>query len=491
MNCTLDVGRRLLVRPLPYKYEGLRGFLLRLAENNALTEVLDLHRFCFGAPGQHGINAAALQAAETKLGLPDSTLFAVATGLTTDERQQREFLGHRVAANHLRREQCAVCPLCLKQISAARADWELRAQVACSQHGCWLIDHCCGCKGPIKWRRAGVRKCNCGQDLSLLPSSTAPVAVQQLAQAICSRLFGALAEAPWPANFSAEMERSTLSQLLGVHELLASSRFGPSPRAFGPRAAWTARMAYQATVASKTAIALSHWPTGWHQILDQAAVGDRRIPRDRRRRFIVRKAPWSSEVHPMLDSRSGWTGKLPEPLKREFANQMAKRTVGIHMRRFVAIGASQPPAHRPCGLKFIRSNLQEGSVTDQDWISPEVMKDLLGASDEQLDTISAVGLFSANDGWYRAKELDEVVALLLRRSEEAFRAPKASFRALDRLSTGAGGELEHVLRLVKAGRKQLYRTGTSRPMRLAQLLVAIPTDKGSPRSLPNSWCWTP
>ena len=490
MTCVPNRPTRLLVRPEPFKYEGLRGFMLRLAECNALSSVVDLYRLSFGAPDRRAIEPATLQAAESKLGLPDFTLRRLAISSVPGDRQRRMFLGHTLEARHLRKAQCAVCPPCLAQLSAARADWELQGQVACGHHGCWLIDRCSGCKASIRWRRTGVRMCSCGQDLALLPTASAPPKICHLAQAICARLFGALAQEPWPSSFCAEMERSTLSQLLCVSQLLDSRRFGAPRPHVAPKAGWTKEMARQVSVASLTAAALSHWPTGWRTLIDRTMAGGRKLPPPGGGRYIVGRARWASKVHPMLNPRSSSEKSVPGPLRTEFHEHMARRTVEIHVSRFFTLGSVPPAKSRDHKRLPLAPAFYDKSLTDQDWISKEVMQDLLGASEEQLVAISSAGLIGCMDGWYSAKGLRDVSDLLQHASEELFRAPKRRFHALDEMSGGIDGELAQTLRQVKAGRLRLYRTGTARPMRLAQLLLAkLDGEKGPAREPIPVWSW--
>ncbi|WP_431053446.1 hypothetical protein [Roseateles sp. L2-2] len=239
-------------------------------------------------------------------------------------------------------------------------------------------------------------------------------------------------------------------------------------------------MARQASVAALTAAALSQWPKGWRRLIDQTMAGGRDLPRPERGRYIVGRTRWASKVHPMLNHRSNSERSVPGPFKAEFHEHMARRTVEIHVNRFFTLGSMSPAKSRDHKRLPFASGVSGKSLTDEDWISKEVMQDLLGASEEQLVAISSAGLISCMDGWYSAQDLCDVSALLQHASEESFRAPMRRFHALDEMSGGIDGELAQTLRQVKAGRLRLYRTGTVRPMRLAQLLLARPDEKNAP-----------
>ncbi len=256
---------KLLVRPSPYKGEGLRGFLLRVAERNGCG-----HRAAFYGhlTGGHTSQSTAsdsdiIDVAEA-LQLPHAEIEAISCRRIDERvRSQRLFFGNQVSVNHLRRHQPAVCPRCLAERQAVSGLWDLRAVCACPQHGNWLIDQCPRCGESLKWNRGGVRRCHCGFDLGMAETMPAPLDVLVL-----TTLLQEVTLHDLPTHeerfhgYPPAIRQTPLNELLGLFRLIAHL-FLPS-RCRQPAAAveGSESLVREGQAVLLMATMLKNWPNG-------------------------------------------------------------------------------------------------------------------------------------------------------------------------------------------------------------------------------------
>lgn len=199
----------LLVRPRPYRTEGPRGYLLRLAESNWLSfNDLTLQGILFD-----------YRTLETQRLLPDVLLDP---DLHRHVKMVSESLKLQKRAWNLR--YCRFCPLCLRQDAHWRAGWEIMFHDACPIHGVWLIDRCSSCGTDISWQRNSLIRCQCGADLRMEQANSCPENVRGLSNTLLSKLLDSDCEYPIPLSKTDLEQSQRLIRYLGTYMHTESGR---------------------------------------------------------------------------------------------------------------------------------------------------------------------------------------------------------------------------------------------------------------------------
>lgn len=182
----------LLVRPHPFRTEGPKGYLLRLAEMN-------------------WIPAIELEG----LGIIYELKTFLVNGLMPDQATDPEL--HEVVAtqscllsqfprvwNH---RYARFCPYCLAEDAYWRSSWELMFHDACTKHGVWLVDQCSSCGDKVLWQRDSLVRCRCGSDLRTEKANNCPESVGILSEILLRKLQGK-PDTPYPSP----LEKTDLEQ---------------------------------------------------------------------------------------------------------------------------------------------------------------------------------------------------------------------------------------------------------------------------------------
>lgn len=148
---------KLVVRHAPVLGESLRGYLLRLTEEN-------------NYPTSRWLSQ--LEPMLSRKTCDDQTLEALTrlTGFTSNELRCLKYsLGNTKLAARFMSLNPRVCPVCLEECGYLDAVWDVAFSCCCPYHGSYLIDSCPKCCKPLLWDRPGVTQCNCGADLKRAP----------------------------------------------------------------------------------------------------------------------------------------------------------------------------------------------------------------------------------------------------------------------------------------------------------------------------------
>lgn len=215
---------KLLVRPSPYKGEGLRGFLLRVAERNGCGHRVGFYgHLTGGSASPYLATDSVIDDVAEALQLPRTEIEAISCR-RIDEKviSQRLFFGNQVSVNHLRCHQPAVCPRCLAERQAVSGLWDVRAVCACPQHGNWLIDQCPRCGESLKWNRGGVTRCRCGFDLGMAEATPAPSDVLVLTALLHEVTLNDLPTHEEQLHgYPVAIRRTPLNEILGLFRFIA------------------------------------------------------------------------------------------------------------------------------------------------------------------------------------------------------------------------------------------------------------------------------
>lgn len=238
----------LLIRPHPFRTEGPRGYLLRLAESNWIPPV-ELERigiiYDHGVMRDHGL-------------LPEEAV-------DEELNQVVSRIGNLlISSPKLWNSQYSrFCPLCLIEDAYWRTGWELLFYDACSQHMIWLIDQCSSCGQKVTWSRESLVRCNCGSDLRLEKPSACPESVGKLSSILAEKF-----KTPHSASFVPPFESLDLMQTQRLIRYMGSymdPEAGRNPLKINQAGNMTASW----PITSLAAEVLLNWPHAFHQSLQK------------------------------------------------------------------------------------------------------------------------------------------------------------------------------------------------------------------------------
>jgi hypothetical protein len=485
MDFSAEVSRGLLVRPQPFRGEGLRGYFLRLADVNALLPDIDLYRSSFGTIEPAAVTRGRLRLVCDKLGLDGGAVDNLGCrGMVTDPTRCH-YLGHRIAAGHLRGSQCAVCPRCLAVCGATRADWELAAQVVCPDHECWLVDRCARCRRSIPWRRRAVQTCLCGQDLRRLSTQAADPAALGYGRLLARRLFGDLDPGDGVDDLPSALTSVPMNQLLGLCHLFGNSRLLGLRKAPPTLTNATVRLQGQVSAVLAMTSALSHWPQQWHRALSRLAGDGNRRPTGR---LIVSASEAQAPFAALQRMRWSAAADYPQLLRAELRKFLSTRRIRVGCRRYY-IASPSSTAAKPASPSDLAHIWADGrgtlSVGTEDRLSADAVRDLFDASGAQMQALQRAGVLPEGRSWFSAAEVNAGFALLTRWTRSRSRATDADYVPLWDLGLADAGELELELQQVIAGRSPSVTWAHVRPAGLKNLFVPANTGAQLPASAPE------
>lgn len=233
----------------PYRDEGPRGYLLRLAEAN-LSDTYQLSQIGIGYNVEqlsaHGLLTEPIVDAE----------------LIHQIQQIDEWLhsGKPIFNEKFSR----FCPHCLSESHYWRLEWELLFYDACHHHGVWLVDQCNSCNKKIDWKRSQLNRCACGADLTMEGQSLreAPESLIKLSRAISQKSLLHQNKAPLsaPVELTDLEQTQRLIRYLGNYANQASGRNPLKMHHAGDiNQSWP--------VTTLAAELLDHWPKSFHESL--------------------------------------------------------------------------------------------------------------------------------------------------------------------------------------------------------------------------------
>lgn len=165
-------GKPFPIAPEPNPIEGMRSYLVRLAEANGyISQVTFRHILGIPLDASYRDPDTALRISE-RTGWPVEVFEGlycprVARQSSTDP-DQRNFLGHSIKRAFVEQARHKVCPACVAEDGHGRAFWDLVPVNVCIRHGVRLLSACPGCGKSLIWyRRVGLRTCGCGRSWTL------------------------------------------------------------------------------------------------------------------------------------------------------------------------------------------------------------------------------------------------------------------------------------------------------------------------------------
>lgn len=237
----------LLIRPVLQRFEGPRGYLLRLAEANFLK------------PADLALMGVTLDMESLQhwglLPNPDldPELYQYVQLLTQTWQTQPKIWNMQASR---------FCPLCLQEEPVWQAGWELYFHDACPVHGVWLVDKCSSCGQTVRWDREAVMRCQCGADLRQESAAECGPQVVQLARTLQDALHQRPVEAPVPLKGMTVEQIQRVIKFFGAH-------FQPEAGARPLKIYRAGTMASSWSVTTHAAEILADWPLAFHRALDR------------------------------------------------------------------------------------------------------------------------------------------------------------------------------------------------------------------------------
>jgi hypothetical protein len=288
------------VTPKPFIYESLKGFILRVSEENGyptpsfIAKLLGPQILVFQKNGFPADNFASI------LGISPSHLDRYSYKLAgSNIPNQFKILEHSLPRGGLLRKadiEAKFCPICAKEDGYIDAFWDLGIALACPRHSINPLSRCHECNIALSWNRPGINKCGCGADYSEAPLRKSESSHVELMAIVYAKLHGnSLLNLPNKSQFPLiHFEKLSLGQLL-----LMINKFGTMAKfyEFGDDHAHSKDKSTHAEKALKvSACIFSNWPYDYAKFLH-------RYFRDVDN--LGRRIPQSTQLNKLLSEFSG------------------------------------------------------------------------------------------------------------------------------------------------------------------------------------------
>lgn len=164
------MNRSLMFRPQPIDGESLRGFLMRLAEANCVSNLVWLKQATEEMERLRPIIGTTLQGK-----IPPWLIKLYSWRIPSKGRLE----------SCLMAKYARCCPECLDELRYWPVEWEHVFYTACHRHGRTMSVNCPDCSQSLEWSRSDLLHCSCGSDITRWPKgNSVSVAERQL----CARL---------------------------------------------------------------------------------------------------------------------------------------------------------------------------------------------------------------------------------------------------------------------------------------------------------------
>ena len=268
----IEENKLLVITPQPFNYESLRGFLLRVSEENGYTSPSSIAKLM-------GIKESVLRSRKLPTDHLAKLLGEISNKLdrysyiTKDQKSTSslKILEHVLESNyaHLQlRSGAQFCPICAKEDGHIDAFWDLGIALACPTHNVKPLSRCAKCCRTISWFRPGLNSCDCGADYSKAPLEKSEPMHTELLKIIHTKLHNkSILDLPNKYQFPlVHFEKLSLGQLLSIlYKFGGMSKFYDFGADFESYDGDTSP--YAAKALKVGAIIFSAWPNGYVEFL--------------------------------------------------------------------------------------------------------------------------------------------------------------------------------------------------------------------------------
>lgn len=158
----------LVVTPKCYKFESIKGYILRVSEANGYETPTVM------------LSGAGMTNGEMNSIIPPLDRLSALLNRSISEMQKlgyhkpygsasakRIWLhNNEMPTIYLNIKSPKICPECIVESGFTDSFWDLKFAIGCPLHDRYLLKSCPDCKKPLSWFRPGLLKCKCGCDLS-------------------------------------------------------------------------------------------------------------------------------------------------------------------------------------------------------------------------------------------------------------------------------------------------------------------------------------
>lgn len=226
-------GSALLIRtPLPYHFESLLGYMLRVTEENGYSSPIEIAQLAGMAPHHADSRQLLVRKLAPIVGLASTELDRYSYLLDpVDPTSRLKLHEHDLGEGtkfHRLCTQPRICPLCIKEDGYIDAFWDLSISMACPKHSITPLFQCHECNKAINWIRPGLLICKCGANYSEAPLEKAKPITLELMEIIYAKvhnqsILGLKQSADYPLK---EFEGMNLGQLLHMLHMFTKSLGG-------------------------------------------------------------------------------------------------------------------------------------------------------------------------------------------------------------------------------------------------------------------------
>lgn len=259
----------LVLTPRPYKFESLKGFILRSSEANGYTSPTTM------------LSSAGLTNGEMISIIPPLEKLAPLFNLSTAEIVKlgyRKPLGspsakhiwlhnHQLPTYYLNIKVPKICTECIVESGFTESFWDLKHAIACPKHNRYLLKTCPDCKKQLSWFRLGLLTCKCGCDLS---KHRGEVLDNQPVLGLLAFLRNQLKREPHDNNLLRERLGFPVEHLrtLTLAELLSIIVKFENKGNYSKSTLENHKCNQEGLTLAKVSQALENWPEGLYQYLD-------------------------------------------------------------------------------------------------------------------------------------------------------------------------------------------------------------------------------
>jgi hypothetical protein len=236
------------VRLQPYRDEGPKGYLSRLAENNLLSA--------------HELKS---------IGIAFDYDLMLSNHLLVDQALDPDLHRHIAYISELWQSEARVwnlhyarfCPECLAEHGYWKVEWELNFYDVCHHHQVWLVDQCSSCGNKLTWQRSQLARCSCGSILHAEQSKQCPNSMRDIASALSAKILQLDSEGLPEVLQKTDIEQTQrLIRYLGNYMSLAAGKNPLKMRQAGD-------LNHSWPVTTLAAEVIADWPNAFHHGLTQ------------------------------------------------------------------------------------------------------------------------------------------------------------------------------------------------------------------------------
>lgn len=257
---------KLVIRPKPHPIESLRGYVLRLTEENGYPTTDYILSTMHGHQFRATVGRLDARPLTTLAMISEEEAARLTLHPGENPRAYVRVQGNIVPAQEVVTAHPKICPKCLAENGFCESFWDLAQAVACPIHKVMLINSCEGCQRPMTWTRAKIKECRCGRDLTKLSTKKAPSALCDLMTTLRHQVYRDEQHAPLPPAMEhlRHLSLQKLCKLLWVMTSTIYKHKNHGTKAYPPKA----RHHYVEHL-ERTAQALMDWPTGYQAYLSE------------------------------------------------------------------------------------------------------------------------------------------------------------------------------------------------------------------------------